>query len=96
MGMPDHIPYRAWSNFEFLGKDGSLVIAWKGYDDLQLARAIAERYKLAKEQQEGEFFSNVDSQAIRSIRHAGNIHRRDPLPISMRGICRGSAFSQTT
>jgi len=31
------------------GEDGTLVIAWAGYDHLQLARAIAERYEHAKE-----------------------------------------------
>ena len=31
------------------GDDGAPLVAWAGYDHLQLARAIAERYELAKE-----------------------------------------------
>jgi hypothetical protein len=31
------------------GEDGTLMIAWAGYDHLQLVRAIAERYEHAKE-----------------------------------------------
>jgi hypothetical protein len=31
------------------GEDMAMVIAWAGYGHLQLARAIAERYELAKE-----------------------------------------------
>ncbi len=46
------VPKERWVSFPHCqGEDGSLVIAWAGYDHLQLARAIAERYELAKEQE---------------------------------------------
>ena len=46
------VPKERWSSFPHCeGEDGTLVIAWAGYDHLQLARAIAERYELAKEQE---------------------------------------------
>jgi len=39
-----------WVSFPHCeGEDGTLMIAWAGYDHLQLARAIAERYEHAKE-----------------------------------------------
>jgi len=44
------VPKERWVSFPHCdGEDGTLVIAWAGYDHLQLARAIAERYELAKE-----------------------------------------------
>jgi hypothetical protein len=46
------VPKERWVSFPFCeGEDGTLVIAWAGYDHLQLARAVAERYELAKEQE---------------------------------------------
>jgi hypothetical protein len=43
-------PKERWVSFPHCeGHDPSLVIAWAGYDHLQLARAIAERYEHAKE-----------------------------------------------
>jgi hypothetical protein len=44
------VPKERWVSFPHCeGADGSLVIAWAGYDHLQLARAIAEHYELAKQ-----------------------------------------------
>jgi hypothetical protein len=44
------VPKERWVSFPHCeGEDGTLVIAWAGYDHLQLARAIAERYEIAKE-----------------------------------------------
>jgi hypothetical protein len=44
------VPKERWVSFPHCeGEDGTLVIAWAGYDHLQLARAVAERYELAKE-----------------------------------------------
>jgi hypothetical protein len=44
------VPKERWVSFPHCeGEDGTLVIAWAGYDQLQLARAIAERYEQAKE-----------------------------------------------
>lgn len=44
------VPKERWVSFPHCeGEDGTLVIAWAGYDHLQLARAIAERYEHAKE-----------------------------------------------
>jgi hypothetical protein len=44
------VPKERWVSFPHCeGEDATLVIAWAGYDQLQLARAIAERYELAKE-----------------------------------------------
>lgn len=44
------VPKERWVSFPHCeGEDGTLVIAWAGYDHLQLARAIAERYEQAKE-----------------------------------------------
>ena len=44
------VPKARWVSFPYCeGEDGSPVIAWAGYDHLQLARAIAERYEQAKE-----------------------------------------------
>jgi len=46
------VPKERWVSFPHCeGEDGTLVIAWAGYDHLQLARAIAERYEQAKEQE---------------------------------------------
>ena len=46
------VPKERWVSFPHCeGEDGTLMIAWAGYDHLQLARAIAERYELAKEQE---------------------------------------------
>jgi hypothetical protein len=46
------VPKERWVSFPHCeGEDGTLVIAWAGYDHLQLARAIAERYELAKERE---------------------------------------------
>jgi len=46
------VPKERWVSFPHCeGEDGTLVIAWAGYDHLQLARAIAERYERAKEQE---------------------------------------------
>ncbi len=46
------MPKERWISFPHCeGEDGTLVIAWAGYDHLQLARAIAERYEQAKEQE---------------------------------------------
>ena len=46
------VPKERWVSFPHCeGEDGTLVIAWAGYDHLQLARAIAERYEHAKEQE---------------------------------------------
>lgn len=46
------VPKERWVSFPYCeGEDGTLVVAWAGYDHLQLARAIAERYELAKEQE---------------------------------------------
>jgi hypothetical protein len=46
------VPKERWVSFPHCeGEDGTLIIAWAGYDHLQLARAIAERYELAKEQE---------------------------------------------
>ena len=46
------VPKECWVSFPYCeGEDGTLVIAWAGYNHLQLARAIAERYELAKEQE---------------------------------------------
>jgi len=44
------VPKERWVSFPHCeGEDASPVIAWAGYDHLQLARAIAERYEQAKE-----------------------------------------------
>ncbi|MDE8345043.1 MAG: BREX-2 system adenine-specific DNA-methyltransferase PglX [Acidocella sp.] len=44
------VPKERWVSFPNCeGEDGTLVVAWAGYDHLQMARAIAERYELAKE-----------------------------------------------
>jgi hypothetical protein len=44
------VPKERWVSYpQCEGEDGSLVIAWAGYDHLQLARAVAERYEVAKE-----------------------------------------------
>jgi hypothetical protein len=44
------VPKERWVSFPYCeSEDGTLVIAWAGYDHLQLARAIAERYEHAKE-----------------------------------------------
>jgi SAM-dependent methyltransferase len=44
------VPKERWVSFPYCeGADGTMVIAWAGYDHLQLARAIAERYEQAKE-----------------------------------------------
>jgi hypothetical protein len=44
------VPKERWVSFPHCeGEDGTLIIAWAGYDHLQLARAIAERYEYAKE-----------------------------------------------
>jgi hypothetical protein len=44
------VPKERWVSFPHCeGEDGSLVIAWAGYDHLQMARAIAERYEVARE-----------------------------------------------
>ena len=44
------VPKERWVSFPYCeGEDGTLVIAWAGYDHLQLARAMAERYEQAKE-----------------------------------------------
>jgi len=44
------VPKERWVSFPYCeGEDGSLAIAWAGYDHLQLTRAIAERYEQAKE-----------------------------------------------
>jgi hypothetical protein len=44
------VPKERWVSFPHAeGEDGTLTIAWAGYDHLQLARAIAERYEHAKE-----------------------------------------------
>jgi hypothetical protein len=44
------VPKERWVSFPHCaGEDGTLVIAWAGYDHLQLARAIAECYEQAKE-----------------------------------------------
>lgn len=46
------VPKERWVSFPYCeGEDATLVIAWAGYDQLQLARAIAERYEQAKEQE---------------------------------------------
>lgn len=46
------VPKERWVSFPYCeGEDATLVIAWAGYDHLQLARAIAERYEQAKEQE---------------------------------------------
>jgi hypothetical protein len=50
------VPKERWVSFPHCeGEDASLVIAWAGYDHLQLARAIAERYEQAKEHEGREF-----------------------------------------
>jgi hypothetical protein len=44
------VPKERWVSFLYCeSDDATLVIAWAGYDHLQLARAIAERYEQAKE-----------------------------------------------
>jgi hypothetical protein len=44
------VPKERWVSFPHCeGEDGTPVIAWAGYDHLQLARATAERYEQAKE-----------------------------------------------
>ena len=44
------VPKERWVSFPHCeGADGSLVLAWAGYDHLQLAQAIAEHYELAKQ-----------------------------------------------
>ena len=44
------VPKERWVSFPYCeGEDGTLVIAWAGYDHLQLARAIAEGYEHARE-----------------------------------------------
>jgi N-6 DNA Methylase len=46
------VPKERWVSFPHCeGEDATLVIAWAGYDHLQLARAIAERYEQAKERE---------------------------------------------
>ena len=46
------VPKERWVSFPHAeSEDGTLPIAWAGYDHLQLARAIAERYELAKERE---------------------------------------------
>jgi len=44
------VPKERWMSFPHCeGEDGSLVIAWAGYDHLQLAQAVAERFENARE-----------------------------------------------
>jgi hypothetical protein len=44
------VPKERWVSFPHCeGEDGSLVIAWAGYDHLQLARAVAERFEHARQ-----------------------------------------------
>lgn len=44
------LPKERWVSFPYCeGEDGTMVIAWAGYNHLQLAQAIAERYEQAKE-----------------------------------------------
>lgn len=44
------VPKERWVSFPHCeGEDGTGIIAWAGYDHLQLARAIAEHYEHAKE-----------------------------------------------
>jgi hypothetical protein len=46
------VPKERWISFPHCeGEDGTLIIAWAGYDHLQLVRAIAERYEHTKEQE---------------------------------------------
>jgi hypothetical protein len=46
------VPKERWVSFPYCeGEDATLVIAWAGYDHLQRARAIAERYEQVKEQE---------------------------------------------
>ncbi len=46
------VPKERWVSFPYCeDEDGTLLIAWAGYNHLQLAGAIAEHYELAKEQQ---------------------------------------------
>ena len=44
------VPKERWVSFPHCeGEDGSLVIAWAGYDHLQLAQAVAERFENARQ-----------------------------------------------
>jgi len=44
------VPKERWVSFPYCeGEDGSLVIAWAGYDHLQLAQAVAERFENARQ-----------------------------------------------
>lgn len=44
------VPKERWVSFPHCeGEDGSLVIAWAGYDHLQLAQAVAERFEHARQ-----------------------------------------------
>jgi len=46
------VPKERWVSFPCCeARDGTLAIAWAGYDHLQLARAIGERYELAKQEE---------------------------------------------
>jgi len=46
------VPKERWVSFPHCeGEDGTLAVAWAGYDHLQLASAIAERYEDAKERE---------------------------------------------
>jgi hypothetical protein len=46
------VPKERWVSFPHCeGEDGSGVIAWAGYDHLQLAQAIAERFENARQQE---------------------------------------------
>lgn len=44
------VPKERWVSFPHCeGEDGSLVIAWAGYDHVQLAQAVAERFENARQ-----------------------------------------------
>ena len=46
------VPKERWVSFPGCeGQDGTLVVGWAGYDHLQLARAVAERYEEGKERE---------------------------------------------
>jgi hypothetical protein len=46
-GLPDHDPYRAWTNFEFQTSDGAIYEVGLHYIDIKVAKAIARAMEQA-------------------------------------------------
>src|SRR3954463_13518941 len=58
-GLPDHEPYRAWANFEFLAGDGALYEV-----DLLVRKAAPSEGDSTRLQGEGEVVRRVRSESI--------------------------------